>query len=132
MRKIFLLEASVLGALSVAMGAFAAHGLKQIVPEHSVSIFETGVRYQFYHVFALALCGIVYQNFSNKAVLWAGNLFLLGILFFSGSLYALTFTMAKGLEGFGWLGPVTPIGGVFFIAGWISLAIGIGTKQREK
>jgi uncharacterized membrane protein YgdD (TMEM256/DUF423 family) len=95
MQKIFLFLASVLGALSVALGAYAAHGLKKILPEQSVSIFETGVRYQFYHVFALALCGIIYQNFSNKAVLWAGNLFLLGIIFFSGSLYALTFTTAK-------------------------------------
>ena len=128
MHKNFLCLASVLGALSVGLGAFAAHKLKQTVPEYSVNIFETGVRYQFYHVFAIALCGVVYQNFSNNAILWAGNLFLLGIIFFSGSLYALTFTTAKGLEGFRWLGPLTPIGGLFFIAGWGSLAIGFFKK----
>ena len=80
MHKGFLQIAAVLGAVSVAFGAFGAHALKRMASEAAVNIFETGVRYQFYHVFALALVGILYRDFSNKWMLWAGNLFIVGML----------------------------------------------------
>ncbi len=125
MHKGYLKTAALLGALSVILGAFAAHGLKKVVDEHAVSIFETGVRYQFYHVFALALVAILYKDFRNKLVEWSGFLFIIGTIFFSGSLYALTFKTAAGIDGLNWVGPITPIGGVLFIAGWICLFLGI-------
>src|SRR5688572_9762061 len=99
MHKGFLRTAAVLGALAVALGAFGAHGLKQVVPPETVSTFETGVRYQFYHTFALLVVGIL---FSGKWMKYAGICFLTGIVLFSGSLYALTAMAATetvGLRG---------------------------------
>lgn len=125
MHKGFLITASILGALSVILGAFGAHALKKAVGEDALQIFETGVRYQFYHVFALALAGILYSQFSNSYISWAGICFIVGILFFSGSLYVLTYAKGIGSTSFSWAGPITPLGGLFFIAGWILLAIGI-------
>ena len=117
--------AAVLGALSVALGAFGAHALKRMATEAAVAIFETGVRYQFYHVFAIALAGILYRDFANRWMLWSGNCFLAGIILFSGSLYLLTFIKASGKTGLDWIGIITPFGGVAFIAGWIFLLLGL-------
>lgn len=125
MHKFFLQSASLLGALAVALGAFGAHALKRVVPEAVVNIFETGVRYQFYHVFALLLAGILYNNFSGKWMLWAGNLFIIGIILFSGSLYLLTWLKASGKTGLDWAGIITPFGGLAFIAGWVCMFIGL-------
>ena len=125
MHKGYLQTATFLGALSVALGAFGAHGLKQLVDDNSLKIFETAVRYQFYHVFALALVGILYKDFSAKLLNYAGIFFIIGILLFSGSLYVLTYKTATNFRGLNWVGPITPIGGLFFIAGWICLLLGI-------
>ncbi len=125
MHKGYLRIATFLGAFSVALGAFGAHGLKQLVDDNSLKIFETAVRYQFYHVFALALVGILYKDFSAKLLNYAGIFFVIGILLFSGSLYVLTYITATNVSGLNWVGPITPIGGLFFIAGWICLLLGI-------
>ena len=124
MHKFFLQLAAVMGALAVALGAFGAHALKRVASEAAVNIFETGVRYQFYHVFALALAGILFRDFSNKWMLWAGNLFLTGIILFSGSLYILTWLKASSKQGLDWVGIITPFGGIAFIAGWVCMFIG--------
>lgn len=131
MHKTFLVIASILGALSVAMGAFGAHSLKQFVPPDSVATFETGVRYQFYHTFALFLIAILFQSFPGKLVSAAGWLFLIGILLFSGSLYALTALKATNTVGLKGIGIITPFGGLFFIAGWMCLLIGILTDTNK-
>ena len=125
MHKTFLAIASVLGALAVALGAFGAHALKRMVSDVAVNIFETGVRYQFYHVFAIALIGILYRDFPGKWMLWAGNFFVIGILLFSGSLYVLTYIKAAVKPGLDWIGIVTPFGGLAFIAGWVCLLVGL-------
>ena len=114
--KQILIIATLLGALSVALGAFAAHGLKKIVDAYYLDIFEKAVRYQFYHTFAIALCGLVILNKSEINLQTSVWLFLCGIFFFSGSLYLMTFTQMK------WLGAITPIGGLCFIAGWLMMA----------
>jgi len=131
MHKGYLRIAAFLGALSVTLGAFAAHKLKTIASEYAVGIFETGVRYQFYHVFAVALVAILYYYFPNKLMKTAGLLFLIGILFFSGSLYLLTYKEISGNEMLKFAGPVTPLGGVFFIAGWVCLALGIKSPDKR-
>lgn len=118
----FIKTAALLGALSVALGAFAAHGLKDHLSEQAYSIFEVGVRYQFYHVFALALTAILFAYGDAKRLLWAGRLFILGIILFSGSLYALTFAVDAVSPTLLKLGIITPFGGVCFIAGWLFLA----------
>lgn len=129
MHTIFLKIAAVLGAISVAAGAFGAHALKQILDEKYLGIFETAVRYQFYHVFALLAVGILMKDFPNAWMLWSGRFFCFGILIFCGSLYLLTAMEAIGQHGFKWLGAITPIGGLCLIAGWVLMAIGIGAKS---
>ncbi|MFP5040949.1 DUF423 domain-containing protein [Parasediminibacterium sp. JCM 36343] len=125
MHKGYIKTAAFLGALSVMLGAFAAHGLKQIATEQTVAIFETGVRYQFYHVFALALAALLYKTYPNKLISASGILFMLGIGFFSGSLYALTYKTIYNINALDGVVFLTPIGGVFFIAGWLCLSLGI-------
>jgi len=118
MVKIFFAIACILGGLAVALGAFGAHALEGRVEARLLDVFETGVRYHFYHAIAIivAAVGINYFPSSSLPVI-AGWLFIVGIVIFSGSLYLLTFT------GKSWLGAITPIGGVAFIAGWICLTI---------
>lgn len=128
MNKKFLSIAAWLGALSVALGAFGAHTLKEYLSPQSLTTFETGVRYQFYHVFALALAGLLYKSYPSKKIKLAGNLFIAGILFFSGSLYLLSIL---GAENFKWIGAITPLGGIFFIAGWIFLASGLRNTEIQ-
>ena len=127
MHKGFLFTAALLGSLSVAAGAFAAHGLKQILSPDTLQIFETAVRYQFYHVFALLVTGILYQNFPGKLLGWAGNLFIAGIILFSGSLYLLCCVKHLQLNML-WIGAITPLGGLCFIAGWILMGLGVVRK----
>ena len=121
MHKGFLQTAALLGALAVALGAFGAHALKKMVPPETVTTFETGVRYQFYHVFALLAVAILFGSFPGKNLQWAGMCFIIGIILFSGSLYALTALSATNTVGLRGIGAITPIGGVFFIVGWIFL-----------
>ena len=123
MHRWFLITASLIGALSVALGAFAAHTLKEKLPADTVAIFETGVRYQFYHAFALLAVGILYEKYAGSLLQWAGNCFQIGIILFSGSLYALTALKATDTIGFSKIGILTPFGGLFFIAGWILMVI---------
>jgi uncharacterized membrane protein YgdD (TMEM256/DUF423 family) len=122
MHKRFLIIAALLGAVSVAVGAFGAHGLKQFVAEESISTFETGVRYQFYHVFGLLALSALWKEFPVKWLRWAGNCFITGIVLFSGSLYLLTALKATNTVGLNGIGIITPIGGLFFIAGWLLIA----------
>lgn len=129
MHKGFLRTAAVLGALAVTLGAFGAHGLKKIVPPETVSTFETGVRYQFYHTFALLIIAILFEKFPHRNIRYAGICFITGIVLFSGSLYALTFLQATNTVGLRGIGAVTPIGGLFFIVGWIFLFLGLGNKK---
>ncbi|WP_205512533.1 DUF423 domain-containing protein [Longitalea arenae] len=128
MHKGFLLTAAILGALAVALGAFGAHGLKKIVPPETVTTFETGVRYQFYHVFALLAVAILFGSFPGKNLQYAGICFIVGIILFSGSLYVLTALQATKTVGLRGIGAITPIGGVFFIVGWIFLFLAILKK----
>lgn len=130
MHKGFLKIAALIGALSVALGAFAAHALKESVSDYAVSIFETGVRYQFYHAFALLVSGILYREFPGKLIKWSGSLFIAGIILFSGSLYLLTFIKAAVKPGYDWVGAITPLGGLCFIAGWLCLFFGIFRKRN--
>jgi uncharacterized membrane protein YgdD (TMEM256/DUF423 family) len=120
MHKPFIKTAALLGALSVMLGAFAAHGLKQVLLPDNLQVFETAVRYQFYHVFALLAVGILYKEFPGKFMQWAGRLFIAGIILFSGSLYLLCYVKQHAMP-LNWLGAITPFGGAAFIAGWVML-----------
>ena len=124
MHKGFIKTAAILGALSVMLGAFAAHGLKKILSADDLQIFETAVRYQFYHVFALLAIGILYKEFPGKLMVWSGRLFIAGIIIFSGSLYLLCYVKYNQLP-LNWVGAITPFGGAAFIAGWVMLLLAV-------
>ncbi len=126
MHKKFLSFATVFGLFSVVLGAFGAHGLqKMVTDEKLIHGFQTGVQYQMYHSLALLATGMLFEKNPVKYLRWAGNLFITGIIFFSGSLYLLTSMNGKN-EGFAKIvGPVTPIGGALLIAGWLFLLISI-------
>jgi uncharacterized membrane protein YgdD (TMEM256/DUF423 family) len=102
--------------IAVALGAFAAHGLKARLGADLLAAFETGVRYQMFHALALLAVAWAYTRWPGALVLASGWLFVAGTLLFSGSLYALT------LSGVRVLGIITPFGGVAFLAGWLCLA----------
>jgi uncharacterized membrane protein YgdD (TMEM256/DUF423 family) len=121
-----LILGSIFGLVGVALGAFGAHGLKEILIENGrVDTFETAVSYQMYHALMLLICGLLYVEYSTKLINTAIISFATGIIIFSGSLYILSLT------GVNWLGAITPIGGVFFIAGWICLLVSFFTKKPE-
>lgn len=124
-----LVAGSVFAALAVILGAFGAHALKQVLEPDQLQTFETGVKYQFYHSFALLATGIIYASFPFKQVKLASTFFIAGILLFSGSLYAITLLKMNGQVGLGGVGIITPIGGLFFIAGWLLLTMGILKKN---
>lgn len=105
------------GLLAVGLGAFAAHGLKNHVDPSKLLVFETGVRFQMYHAFALMAASWVVAAKPSRSANAAAVFFLLGITLFSGSLYLLTFYSWK------WLGPVTPLGGLSLMIGWALLAV---------
>ena len=130
MNRNFLSVAALLGALCVVLGAFAAHSLKTMASPETVAVFETGVRYQFYHVFALLIVALLSERFSNKWMIWAGNAFITGIILFSGSLYLLTALKVAENTHMQYVGVATPVGGLFFILGWVFLWLGV--KQKDK
>lgn len=127
--SIFLRIGALLGALTVTIGAFGAHGLKPLLSEYQITIFEKGVQYQFYHTLAIMVVGLLLQQSpDNKWFKRAGWLFIAGIAGFSGSLYLLA---CRDLLAFSvaWAGPVTPLGGLCFIAAWGMLALGVGNRK---
>jgi len=110
--------AAIGGFAGVGLGAFAAHGLKGRLSPEMLAVFETAVRYQMYHAFALMAAAGGWARWRRREFTLAGALFIIGILLFSGSLYGLA------LSGPRWLGPVTPVGGLAFLAGWLALGVG--------
>ncbi len=120
---------SVLAGLAVILGAFGAHGLKQLVPPETVSSYQTGVQYQMYHAFALLAVGILAERSANASFYnYAGMSFVTGIVLFSGSLYLMASLKAVNKVGLSGIGIITPIGGLFFILGWLLLLIAIVKK----
>ena len=117
----FVVWGGIIGFLGVALGAFGAHALKASLSPHDLEIYQTGVHYQQIHALALILTGLT--GFRSKWMRWSGIFFLVGIGIFSGSLYLLAVTQIKIL------GAITPIGGLSFMAGWIFLALGAGTRR---
>src|ERR1017187_6815228 len=128
MHKGYLRTATLLGALSIALGAFAAHALKQIVSDYALGIFETGVRYEFYHVFALLASGILYKEFHNKFTRWSGIFYIAGMILFSGSLYVLAIIKASVMPGYYWVETITPVVGLCFFLCRLRLFLGITSK----
>lgn len=117
MARLFLLLAAFAGFTSVALGAFAAHGLRQQLSPEYLAVFQTGVQYQQLHTLVLLAVALLLQRQADRLLTLSGGLFVAGMLLFSGSLYALTLT------GIGKLGIITPFGGVVFMLGWLLLGV---------
>lgn len=131
-----LITIGLLGAIAVALGALGAHFLKNklstgLITPDQLNGFDTAVKYQMYHVLAMLFLFLFSKHTTHKFIIWAYYSFLMGIVFFSGSLY---FLCTRNLYDADWLkilGPITPIGGLFFIAGWIFIAL-VGLKKESK
>jgi uncharacterized membrane protein YgdD (TMEM256/DUF423 family) len=122
MDRTFIAIGAFSALIAVASGAFGAHALRERLAADLLEIFETGARYQMYHALAMVAVGLALTRFTGGGqpwLTWSGWLFLIGTIFFAGSLYVLAFT------GIRWLGAITPIGGLAFILGWAALAIGV-------
>jgi uncharacterized membrane protein YgdD (TMEM256/DUF423 family) len=118
MLKIFLIIGSINMLLAVGLGAFGAHGLQGKLTERMIEIYQTGVQYHMIHAIGILIIAIAAERLGNPAMLsWAGWTMFLGIIFFSGSLYVLS------ISGVKILGAITPIGGLFFMVGWLLLAL---------
>ena len=123
MARFWLVAASIFGLLSVALGAFGAHSLKNVLDDYGRSVYEKAVLYQMFHTMALFVVGLLQYFQKQTSFSVAGWGFFVGIVLFSGSLYLLAVTGVK------WLGAITPIGGIAFLFGWLGLALAI-VKMR--
>jgi uncharacterized membrane protein YgdD (TMEM256/DUF423 family) len=128
MKKKLIITASAFGALAVVAGAFGAHGLEGLLSAKNMEVWHTAVQYQFFHVFALLFLSKMTRH-KTRLINDCYYLFTFGIVFFSGSLYLLS---CRDLLGWRWIqfvGPVTPLGGLFFIGGWVTLGIAAITNK---
>lgn len=129
-KKTIILTGALLAAASVGIGAFGAHGLKDLLEQTGkTNTFETAVRYQFYHALALMLSGILMHLYKSTWLKTATWFFLAGIALFSGSLYLLSLS---GIQFKWFMGMLAPIGGLSFIVGWVLLGLGCWKKNQRK
>lgn len=125
--KKITITAAILAALAIAFGAFGAHGLKELVSSEALATFETGVRYHMYHSIALLIIGFA-SVIPTQTRRWVFLFLIFGLIFFSGSIYLLALKEVLPFS-VSFLGPVTPIGGMFLILGWLRLAYGLLTMK---
>jgi uncharacterized membrane protein YgdD (TMEM256/DUF423 family) len=127
--KKYFATGCVLCALAVASGALGAHGLRNVLEPYSLDVYKTAVLYHFLHAFGMILISLAGGITSNKYLRISFWCLLTGIILFSGSLYILSTQSLWSDSSLSWLGPVTPIGGLFFIVGWIMAAISVFQKK---
>ncbi len=125
MKHTFFILGAVFAFIGVAAGAFGAHTLRDTLSSYYLNVFETGVRYQMYHAFGLIITAWALDKYNDVFFRFAGWAFTAGIILFSGSLYVLA------LANTGWLGAITPFGGVLFLAGWLLLIIGFFSVRKK-
>lgn len=118
--QMFIMLGCMLMALAVVLGAFGAHALKSKLSPDKLKVYETGVQYHIAHALGLILVGLLIDQFPEAGMIVTGGWFLVaGIVLFSGSLYALSVVKAR------FLGPITPLGGLSFIIGWVLVGVGV-------
>jgi uncharacterized membrane protein YgdD (TMEM256/DUF423 family) len=129
MHKRYISIAALFGALAVVLGAFGAHSLQKATSDAVIlHSYQTAVQYQMYHALVLLMVGILFDKFSSPLLHWCARFFVAGIVLFSGSLYLLTYLKLHGAET-KWVGPITPLGGLLFIAGWVFLLLSVLKKS---
>lgn len=122
--RVFLVIGCVFGLLSVAAGAFGAHGLRTIVPAQALVNFETAARYQMYHALVLVAIGLAWHRMPGRWLVAAGTAFTLGVTLFCGSLYAYVLGAPRSIA------MVAPVGGIALMVGWLALAVAAFTARR--
>ena len=125
MKEVVLICGGIYGSLSVILGAFGAHGLKKYLDPDQLKSFETGVKYQIYHALMLILIGVIFPfvGYSQNLMAW---FFILGVFFFSFSIYGLVLSSARDRK-MAFLGPVTPLGGLLLVMGWIMFTVNVAS-----
>jgi uncharacterized membrane protein YgdD (TMEM256/DUF423 family) len=131
MSKNTLIKAGILGMIAVLGGAFGAHALKEILSLEHLASFNTGVRYQMIHAVVLICLFLIGSKFEMKQFKIATQLIFWGVILFSGSIYVLTLKNIIGLEALKFAGPITPIGGLFIITGWLFIVLGAMKIKRN-
>jgi uncharacterized membrane protein YgdD (TMEM256/DUF423 family) len=127
MQKRFLIFGGFSGAVAVALGAMGAHFLKSklatgLITENNLNAFDTATKYHLIHSIVVLFVSLAIEKLDSKLITKAGYCFMAGIILFSGSIYILSTSNLMGLSAVNWLGPITPIGGIFLITGWLMLA----------
>ena len=117
-----LTAGAIFMGLAIVLGAFGAHALKESLSPEMMKVYQTGVEYQFNNALGLLLIGLIGFQIQSKYIKWSGTLITIGIILFSGSLYILS------VSGIHWIGVITPIGGMSFVAGWIFLVFAIRNR----
>jgi len=129
MHRILFKTAAFLASLSVILGAFGAHALTDFVSAEDLNSAKTGINYQMFHSIAIFIAGMIYRHYPNKKILWASYFFVIGIILFSGSLYAIVLMKAADVPINSVIAMLTPLGGISFVVGWLCIFMGIPSDK---
>jgi len=132
MQRTFFRTAALLAMVSVMLGAFGAHALKEHLSEQSLASFQTATTYMTTHAVALFIVGMMYRHYKKKTMVWSGNFFVMGIIMFSGSIYLRIALSYLGYDKLAIVNSITPFGGLMFILGWLMLFVAIPPRERNE
>lgn len=132
MQRTFFKLAAMFAMLSVILGAFGAHALKDYLSEQSLAGFQTATTYMMTHAIAIFIVGMMYRHYKKKTMVWSGNFFAMGIILFSGSIYLRLVFQLWGYEKLSLIALVTPMGGGLFILGWLLLFLSIPQREHHE
>lgn len=132
MQRTFFRSAALIAMLSVILGAFGAHALKEYLSEQSLASFQTATTYMMTHAIALFIVGMMYRHYKTKKMVWSGNFFVMGIIMFSGSIYLRIALSYLGYEKLAIVNGITPFGGLMFILGWLMLFVAIPPREHHE
>jgi len=132
MQRTFFRTAAIIAMISVMLGAFGAHALKEHLTEQALASFQTATTYMMTHAVALFIVGMMYRHYKKKAMVWSGNFFVMGIIMFSGSIYLRIALSYLGYDKLTIVNIITPVGGVLFILGWLMLFISIPPRESHE
>lgn len=132
MQRTFFRTAALLAMVSVMLGAFGAHALKEHLSEQSLASFQTATTYMTTHAVALFIVGMMYRHYKKKTMVWSGNFFVMGIIMFSGSIYLRIALSYLGYDKLAIVNSITPFGGLMFILGWLMLFVAIPPREHHE
>ena len=132
MQRTFFRIAAIMAMISVILGAFGAHALKEHISEQSLASFQTATTYMMNHAIAIFIVGKIYRHYKKKSIIWSGGFFVMGIVMFSGSIYLSIVLQYLGYDKLTLVNIITPIGGLMFILGWLMLFVSIPTREVQQ